>query len=147
MKQQLLPVSILLEAKMLYFGNNPSLSRHKENVMARQAFANAFIKRAKTVDIAAVLNKNHATIVHYRKNHDWDLKYKQDYKEAFNRAVTVYEQYNPKSDEPEFLGMDNVRLLSLVKELKNRVHSQEIVIDEQRKEIEKTRNALRMLTS
>ena len=115
--------------------------------MARQAFANAFIKRAKTVDIAAVLNKNHATIVHYRKNHDWDLKYKQDYKEAFNRAVTVYEQYNPKSDEPEFLGMDNVRLLSLVKELKNRVHSQEIVIDEQRKEIEKTRNALRMLTS
>lgn len=132
---------------MLYFGDNPKLSRHKENVMARQAFANAFIKRAKTVDIAAVLNKNHATIVHYRKNHDWDIKYKDEYKKAFERAMFVYDQYDPKSEEPEFLGLDNNRLLSLVKELKSRVQRQEKVIEDQRKEIDKMRIALRALAS
>ena len=56
----------------MYFGDQAKASRHRENVMERQAFANAFIKRAKTVDIAAVIGRNHATVVHYRKNHSSD---------------------------------------------------------------------------
>lgn len=138
MKQHILPISILLEAKLLYFGDKPKRSRHKENVMERQAFANAFVSRAKSVDIAAVLNKHHATITHYKKNHDSDIKYSEGYKEAFARAMAVREQYDPKvveTEYSEFVGFDNARLLILVKELKNRVNAQEIIIDEQRKEM------------
>ena len=147
MKQHLLPISILLEAKMIYFGAAPKRSRHRENVLERQAFTNAFIKRAKTVDVAAVLNKHHASIIHYRKNHDSDLKCSAEYREAYRRALAVYEQYDPKIEEDEFAGMDNARLLALLKEFKNKVDRQEKIIDDQRKEIQGLKIAVRELTN
>lgn len=132
---------------MIYFGEAPKRSRHRENVLERQAFANAFIKRAKTVDLAAVMSKHHASIIHYRKNHDSDLKCSSEYREAYRRAVAVYEQYDPKIEDDEFAGMDNARLLALLNELKNKVDRQEKIIDGQRKEIQGFKIAIRELTN
>ena len=146
MNKHLLPISILLEAKLMYFGDQAKASRHRENVMERQAFANAFIKRAKTVDIAAVIGRNHATIVHYRKNHSSDIKYSEEYQRAFERALMVYEQYNEKANEGEFLGFDIPQLLRLTKDLKNRIQKQEVVIYDQQKEIDRLKTAIASLT-
>jgi hypothetical protein len=146
MNKHLLPISILLEAKLMYFGDQAKASRHRENVMERQAFANAFIKRAKTVDIAAVIGRNHATVVHYRKNHSSDIKYNEEYQKAFERALMVYEQYNEKANEGEFLGFDIPQLLRLTKDLKNRIQKQEVVIYDQQKEIDRLKAAIASLT-
>jgi hypothetical protein len=147
MNKHLLPISILLEAKLMYFGPKAKASRHRENVMERQAFANAFIKRAKTVDIAAVINRNHSTIVHYRKNHYSDMRHNEEYQKAFERALAVYEQYNERSNEGEFLGFDIPQLLNLTKDLRDRLQNQEIVIYNQQKEITKLKAAIASLTA
>jgi|11BtaG_2_1085332.scaffolds.fasta_scaffold18865_1 hypothetical protein len=132
----LFTMPLLLEAKEAFFGPNARISRHRRNVLMRMAFSNAFLPRATKTNIASVLNKNHATIIHYTKGHEWHLKYFPEYTDLYNLAKEIFRKYDiPKISEKEFNGIDNTALLNQLVELKDKLHKKDVVIKKQEKEL------------
>ena len=132
----LFTLPFLLEAKEAFFGPNARISRHIRNVLMRMSFSNAFLPRATKTNIASVLNKNHATIIHYTKGHEWHLKYYPEYTDLYNLAKEIFIKYDiPKISEKEFNGIDNTALLNQLVELKDKLHNKDAVIRKQEKEL------------
>jgi hypothetical protein len=80
--------SDLLIAMNTFFQKGNLPNRTRPVVYQRTAFANAFKDVAKVVDIARVLDVHHATVIHYKKNHD-ALSMYGDYIELYNDAVQI----------------------------------------------------------
>lgn len=80
---------LIIAADTFFKGEN-SLTNHRKNVLARAAFANAFEKYFKVVDIASVLGRDHSSVVHYKKTHKGNMMYK-DYADLFKQAEYVRE--------------------------------------------------------
>lgn len=136
----LFTLPLLLEAKEAFFGHNARISRHRRNVLMRMAFSNAFLPRATKTNIASVLNKNHSTIIHYTKGHEWHLKYYPEYTDLYNLAKEIFIKYDiPKISEKEFNGIDNTALLNQLVELKDKLHKKDAVIRKQEKELKTLR--------
>lgn len=80
--------SDLLIAMNAFFHRGNLPNRTRPIVYQRTAFANAFKDVAKVVDIARVLEVHHATVIHYKKNHE-ALSMYGDYIELYNEALTL----------------------------------------------------------
>ena len=78
---------LVIAADTFFQGDN-SLTNHRKNVLARAAFANAFYKHFKVVDIASVLGRDHSSVVHYKKTHAGNMMY-DDYIKLFKQAESV----------------------------------------------------------
>jgi len=67
-------------------------NRKKENVLLRMAFSNALrMYSSLTVEtIGLIVGKHHSTIVHYTKNHESYIKYK-DYRDIFTICAVSLE--------------------------------------------------------
>ena len=57
--------------------------------MQEMALANALVGKTTLVSIADAFEKHHATIIHYRENHDGNMKSWNGYKELFAGASTI----------------------------------------------------------
>ena len=136
----LFPLSILLEAKLIYFGPTDSPSRHRRNVLRRMAFANAFLPRAKKTDLGIAINKDHATVIHYSKGHEWHLNNYPEYTELYRSAKEVFKKYDtPVDSDKEFLNIDNAAMLNLIVDLKDKVYKQSLTIEVQGNELDDLR--------
>ena len=80
--------SDLLIAMNAFFQKGNLPNRTRPVVYQRTAFTNAFKDVAKVVDIARVLDIHHATVIHYKKNHE-ALSMYGDYIELYNEAVML----------------------------------------------------------
>jgi hypothetical protein len=81
---------LLIAADTFFQGEN-SLTNHRKNVLSRAAFANAFRKHFRVVDIASVLGRDHSSIVHYKKTHSANMMY-DDYIKLYRDAEGVRER-------------------------------------------------------
>ena len=136
----LFTLSILLEAKLIYFGPTESPSRHRRNVLRRMAFSNAFLPRSKKTDLGIAINRDHATVIHYQKGHEWHLKNYPEYTELYRSAKEVFNKYDtPVESDKEFLKIDNTAMLNLIVDLKDKVHKQSLTIEIQGNELDDLR--------
>lgn len=114
-------VSELIAAKEIFFRQNDindDDSRKRELVYARGAFAMAFRCVAGPSVMGKVLGRDHASIVHYGKNHD-TLKHYEDYKNLYEAAVELRESLFKREDLPNMTHSDLIRIIrSLRNELR-----------------------------
>jgi len=128
-------VAMLLEAKHKFFGPNDSPSRERRNVLRRMAFSNAFLPRSTKTNLAIVINKNHSTVIHYNKGHDWHYKNYPEYTDLYNAAKEIFSKYDTPITDSEYAKMDNAALLNQLISLKNKNYSQNLIIENQEKEL------------
>lgn len=109
-------VSELMIAMNVFFKKGNLPNRTRPVVYQRTAFANAFKDVSKVVDMARVLEVHHATIIHYKKNHD-SLSMYGDYIELYNEAVLLRnEMVNGEQIQTEMWSKE--RYLHEINELK-----------------------------
>jgi len=85
-------------------------TRKREYTLARGAFVNAYRHKATLMELGAILDRDHSTVVHAQKEHESRLNYK-DYRWAYKVACQIREEY---PIEP----MENVDIKSLEDEIK-----------------------------
>lgn len=116
---------LVIAADTFFQGYN-ALTNHRKNVLARAAFANAFRKYYKVVDIASVLGRDHSSIVHYKKSHSANLMY-DDYKKLYKDAEQVRERIIGEDIEQELTIGD---MLLTINRLKLKLKEKEKEVDE-----------------
>jgi len=115
----------LVIASDTFFQGKNSLNNERKNVLARAAFANAFYKHFKVVDIASVLGRDHSSVVHYKKTHSGNMMY-DDYKRLFKQAEAVREN---------ILGDDIDQQLT-IGDMLNTINKLKVKLSEKEKEVE-----------
>lgn len=122
-------ISELIAAKEIFFRHNQindDNSRKRELVYARSAFAMAFRSVAGPSMMGKVLGRDHASVVHYGKNHPTLINYK-DYKELYNAAVDLRESLFKREDLPTMTHSDLVRI---IKNLRNELRLEQEKVKE-----------------
>ena len=115
---------LVIAADSFFQGDN-SLTNHRKNVLARAAFANAFYKHFKVVDIASVIGRDHSSIVHYKKTHAGNMMY-DDYKRLFKQAESVRENIlGDEIDQQLTIG----DMLNTINKLKAKLSEKEKEVD------------------
>lgn len=77
-------------------------NRERVNVRIRQAFAVALTNESNLTytDIGAIMNRNHATIIHCRKSHESNMMYDAEYPEVYDLFVgKIQDMVLDKSEE------------------------------------------------
>jgi len=111
-------ISELIAAKEIFFRHNKiedDNSRKRGLVYARCAFAMAFRSVAGPSRMGQILGRDHASIVHYSKQHQSLLNY-DDYKELFQAAEQLRESLFKREDLPT---MTHTDLIRIIKNLRN----------------------------
>lgn len=89
-----IPVETITRIRNIFVNiTKPNYSSRKPHLKQEMALANALIGKTTLVSIADAFEKHHATIIHYRENHDGNMKSWDGYKELFAGAVTIVESY------------------------------------------------------
>jgi len=89
-----IPVETIIRIRNIFINiTKPNYKSRKPHLMQEMALANALIGKTTLVSIADAYEKNHATIIHYRENHDGNMKSWNGYKELFAGACTIVECY------------------------------------------------------
>ena len=116
---------LLIAADTFFQGEN-SLTNHRKNVLSRAAFANAFRKHFRVVDIASVLGRDHSSIVHYKKTHSANMMY-DDYIKLYKEAEVVRERILGEEIEQELTIGD---MLITINKLKLKLKESEKEVNE-----------------
>jgi len=77
-------------------------SRERRNVMARFAFMVAARDLYTTLEIARVVKKNHAVVIHATKGHEMNIKFDRNYMQFFNQCCAMMDKLRGSQEE----GMD-----------------------------------------
>lgn len=77
-------------------------TRERRNVMARFAFMVASRDLYTTLEIARVVNKNHAVVIHATKGHEMNIKFDKNYMQFFNQCCAMMDKLRGSQEE----GMD-----------------------------------------
>ena len=77
-------------------------TREQRNVMARFAFMVASRDLYTTLEIARVVNKNHAVVIHATKGHEMNIKFDRNYMQFFNQCCAMMDKLRGSQEE----GMD-----------------------------------------
>jgi hypothetical protein len=85
-------------------------TRKREYTLARGAFVNAYRSKATLMELGAILDRDHSTVVHAQKEHGARLAYK-DYRWAYKVACEIREEYPIEA-------IENVDVSSLENEIK-----------------------------
>lgn len=82
---------IIKKTNKCYSADIMAKNRIRSNVYARIAFGNycRTVLQMTSSKVGSVLNKNHATILHYQKEHDSLYKYDKEYREKYNELTGV----------------------------------------------------------
>lgn len=89
-----IPVETIIRIRNIFINiTKPNYKSKKPHLMQEMALANALIGKTTLVSIADAFEKHHATIIHYRENHDGNMKSWNGYKELFAGASTIVESY------------------------------------------------------
>ncbi len=93
--------------------NKIAKNREHRNVMARFAFMVAAREIYNTLQIARVMDKNHATVIHAWKQHEINLKYDRQYLHYYNQSVEIVNRIRKDEEaSPEYtLRKENAKLL------------------------------------
>lgn len=118
-------IAKLVIAADTFFQGKNSLNNERKNVLARAAFANAFNKHFKVVDIASVLGRDHSSIVHYKKTHSGNMMY-NDYVSLFKQAESVRENILGDDIDQQLTIGD---LLNTINKLKTKLSEKEKEVD------------------
>jgi len=118
-------IAKLVIAADTFFQGKNDLNNERKNVLARAAFANAFRKHFKVVDIASVLGRDHSSVVHYKKTHPGNMMY-DDYKRLFKNAELVREN---------ILG-DEIDTQMTIEDMLNTINKLKAKLTEKEKEVE-----------
>ena len=118
-------IAKLVIAADTFFQGKNSLNNERKNVLARAAFANAFKKNFKVVDIASVLGRDHSSIVHYKKTHSGNMMY-NDYVSLFKQAESVRENILGDDIDQQLTIGD---LLNTINKLKTKLSEKEKEVD------------------
>ena len=80
--------------------------------MARFAFMVAAREIYNTLQIARVMDKNHATVIHAWKQHEMNLKYDRQYLQYYNQSVDIINKIHKEElESPEYtLRIQNAKL-------------------------------------
>ena len=132
MKQQL-TLPLLLEARGIFFEGKIEKNRLRSNVLKRMAFCNVFVNYAKKVDVAAAIDKNHATVIHYNKQHDWHSKYCSEYMDSYIVAEALAQQYIQPDDD--FGGLNRLDMINIIRDLRQTIASKQAEINQLNKTI------------
>lgn len=140
MKQQL-TLPLLLEARGIFFEGKIEKNRLRSNVLKRMAFCNVFVNYAKKVDVAAAIDKNHATVIHYNKQHDWHSKYCSEYMENYTVAQALVHQYI--QPEEDFGNLNRIDMINIIKDLRQTVASKQAEVSILNQEVEDLKNQIK----
>ncbi len=77
-------------------------TRERRNVMARFAFMVAARDLYTTLEIARVVKKNHAVVIHATKGHEMNIKFDRNYMQFFNQCCAMMDKLRGSQEE----GMD-----------------------------------------
>ena len=77
-------------------------TRERRNVMARFAFMVAARDLYTTLEIARVVQKNHAVVIHATKGHEMNIKFDRNYMQFFNQCCAMMDKLRGSQEE----GMD-----------------------------------------
>jgi hypothetical protein len=88
-------------------------NREHRNVMARFAFMVAAREIYNTLQIARVMKKNHATVIHAWKQHEINVKFDRQYLRYYNQSCAIIDKIRKdEEDSPEYtLRKENAKLL------------------------------------
>lgn len=97
-------------------------NRKDENALARGAFMVAARNHLNLTETSRVMEKHHATVVHWEKNHSTNLKYSPMYKDFWGVACN-YINFQSPSEYSELLRlkMENSTLKNEVRDLERRI--------------------------
>ena len=95
-------------------------NREHRNVMARFAFMVAAREIYNTLQIARVMDKNHATVIHAWKQHEINLKYDRQYLQYYNQSVDIINRIRKDEEEsPEYtLRKENAKLMERLQKIR-----------------------------
>lgn len=88
-------------------------NREHRNVMARFAFMVAAREIYNTLQIARVMGKNHATVIHAWKQHEMNVRYDRQYLQYYNQSCAIISKIRKDEEEsPEMtLRKQNAKLM------------------------------------
>lgn len=88
-------------------------NREHRNVMARFAFMVAAREIYNTLQIARVMGKNHATVIHAWKQHEMNIRYDREYLQYYNQSCAIISKIRTDEEEsPEMnLRKQNAKLM------------------------------------
>jgi len=88
-------------------------NREHRNVMARFAFMVAAGEIYSTLQIARVMDKNHATVIHAWKQHEMNVRYDRQYLQYYNQSCAIISKIRKDEEEsPEMtLRKQNAKLM------------------------------------
>lgn len=116
-------VAELIALKQLFFKSvklDDDFSNSRPLVYARSVFSAAF-RKAGPSKLGRVLGRNHASICHYLRNHDENMKY-SDYAQMYEHALNFRKEIYAGTDLP-YLTTDD--LIALIKELREELRKSE----------------------
>ena len=126
MKQHL-SLPLLFEAKQIFFDGKIEKNRVRSNVLKRMAFCNAFNHYATKINMGAVIGKNHSTVIHYNKQHEWHSKYCNEYIEYYTVAEALVSQY--VTTEEDFGGLDKPVMVGIIRDLRHTLNVKQVEIN------------------
>jgi hypothetical protein len=85
-------------------------TRKREYTLARGAFVNAYRSKATLMELGAILDRDHSTVIHAHKEHKSRLNYK-DYRWAYKIACEIRDEYPIET-------LENVDVKALEDEIK-----------------------------
>lgn len=85
--------------------NKIAKNREHRNVMARFAFMVAARDIYNTLQIARVMGKNHATVIHAWKNHDINVRFDKQYLRYYNQSCAIIDKIRKDEEESEEMSL------------------------------------------